>query len=119
MTAELQNVLFDVARFGSCAVDDDLIQKMQAITGGPVHHFIRRRIFWSHRYAPDVLSVFRRAKECFVLCSQRIGCYLGCLRKSGTFLFVYWPWSIIGVDAHRSLSTFHYDQVIDSMRGTR
>ena len=65
MVTGMSNILFDLARFGSCAVDDDLIQKMQTITGGPVHHFIRRRIFWSHRYAPNVLSIFRRRYRMF------------------------------------------------------
>ena len=54
--------LLDIARFGSCSVDDNLIQKMQAIIDVPVHRFIRRRIFWSHRYVTDLLSMLGRAK---------------------------------------------------------
>ena len=36
-------------RFGSSKVDDELIQRIEKVTGKPVHHFLRRGIFFSHR----------------------------------------------------------------------
>lgn len=40
-------------RFGSSKIDNDLITRMEAIIKQPVHHFLRRGIFFSHRYDYD------------------------------------------------------------------
>ena len=36
-------------RFGSTRISPELIQRIESVTGKPVHHFIRRGIFFSHR----------------------------------------------------------------------
>jgi tryptophanyl-tRNA synthetase len=38
-----------IVRFGSSRVDETLIARMEKIINQPVHHFIRRGIFFSHR----------------------------------------------------------------------
>ena len=49
---------FILVRFGSSHLTDDLVQRMQTIIQRPVHHFIRRRIFFSHRFV-SLLSAYR------------------------------------------------------------
>jgi hypothetical protein len=44
-----ERVLDDLDRFGSARISDELIARMEAIIQKPVHHFIRRGIFFSHR----------------------------------------------------------------------
>jgi tryptophanyl-tRNA synthetase len=39
-----------IERFGSQKVDDELIKRIEKVTGKPVHHLIRRGIFFSQRY---------------------------------------------------------------------
>jgi tryptophanyl-tRNA synthetase len=41
--------LIIIVRFGSSKIDDALIARMESIIKQPVHHFIRRGIFFSHR----------------------------------------------------------------------
>ena len=38
-----------IVKFGSSKVDEALIARIEAIIKQPVHHFIRRGIFFSHR----------------------------------------------------------------------
>ena len=38
-----------IVRFGSSKIDNDLINRIESIIKKPVHHFIRRGIFFSHR----------------------------------------------------------------------
>lgn len=44
-------------RFGSTKVDDAIIQRIEQVTGKPVHHFIRRSIFFSHRDLHTILKL--------------------------------------------------------------
>ena len=37
-------------RFGSTKIDDELIQRIEKLTGKPVHHLLKRGKFFSQRY---------------------------------------------------------------------
>lgn len=37
-------------RFGSSLMTPDLVARIGAVTGKPVHQFLRRGLFYSHRY---------------------------------------------------------------------
>ncbi len=41
---------FIVERFGSSKIDEALLERMAKVTGKPVHHLLRRGLFFSHRY---------------------------------------------------------------------
>ena len=43
-------------RFGSSKVDEALLQRMEKVTGKPVHHLLRRGLFFSHRYVSLVIA---------------------------------------------------------------
>lgn len=47
-------------RFGSTKVDDAIIQRFEQVIGKPVHHFLRRGIFFSHR---DLHTILRLKEE--------------------------------------------------------
>ena len=37
-------------QFGSERIEDSLLQRIEALTKKPPHHFLRRKVFFSHRY---------------------------------------------------------------------
>ena len=37
-------------QFGSVRIDDELLTRIETVTGKKPHHFLRRGIFFSHRY---------------------------------------------------------------------
>ncbi|KAL4237252.1 Tryptophan--tRNA ligase [Mactra antiquata] len=55
-----------IKRFGSQKVDDELIQRMEKVTGKPVHHLLRRGIFFSHRDMHLILNLYEQKKPFFL-----------------------------------------------------
>ena len=48
-----------ITKFGSTPLADDVIARMEKVTGRRAHHFIRRGIFFSHRCACRALALAR------------------------------------------------------------
>jgi tryptophanyl-tRNA synthetase len=59
-----------IQRFGSSKIDDELIAKIETAIGKPVHHLIRRGIFFSHRDLQSILDL-HVAKKPFYLYTGR------------------------------------------------
>ncbi|XP_050404916.1 tryptophan--tRNA ligase, cytoplasmic [Patella vulgata] len=59
-----------IEKFGSMRISDDLIKRMERVTGKPVHHFIRRGIFFSHRELEMILEKYEN-KQPFYLYTGR------------------------------------------------
>lgn len=55
-----------IKRFGSSKVDDELIQRIEKVTGKPVHHFLRRGIFFSQRDMHQILNLVEQKKPFFL-----------------------------------------------------
>lgn len=58
-----------IKRFGSSKVDKDLIdriEKLTAKTGGKVHHFIKRGLFFSHREMHRILDLYEQGKPFYL-----------------------------------------------------
>ena len=55
-----------IKRFGSSKIDDELIQRLERISGKPVHHLIRRGIFFSHRDLNLLLTLREQGKRFFL-----------------------------------------------------
>lgn len=53
-------------KFGSSKVDNALIEKLEKVTGKPVHHFIRRGIFFSHRDLHQILTLKEQGKPFYL-----------------------------------------------------
>lgn len=55
-----------VERFGSSRIDDELIGRIEKITGKPAHHLIRRGIFFSHRELNTILTLKEQGKAFYL-----------------------------------------------------
>ncbi|KAG9481490.1 hypothetical protein GDO78_010618 [Eleutherodactylus coqui] len=58
-TGSAKGVDYDklIVRFGSSKIDKDLIDRIERVTGNKAHHFLRRGIFFSHRWLQEVFNV--------------------------------------------------------------
>lgn len=55
-----------INRFGSSKIDEALLARIEKVTGKPVHHFLRRGIFFSHRDLHLILSLYEQKKPFFL-----------------------------------------------------
>ncbi|XP_073819983.1 tryptophan--tRNA ligase, cytoplasmic-like [Musca autumnalis] len=55
-----------IQRFGSSRIDDQLIARIERITGKTAHHFIRRGIFFSHRELDTILTLKEQGKPFYL-----------------------------------------------------
>ncbi|KAK6181053.1 hypothetical protein SNE40_008992 [Patella caerulea] len=71
-SSSLKGVDYDklIKKFGSAKIDDGLIERMEKLTGKPVHHFIKRGIFFSHREMHMILDLYEK-KQPFYLYTGR------------------------------------------------
>ena len=59
-----------IARFGSMKIDDSLTARIQRATGRPIHHLLKRGVFFSHRDLEMILDRYE-AKQPFFLYTGR------------------------------------------------
>ncbi|XP_062536458.1 tryptophan--tRNA ligase, cytoplasmic [Armigeres subalbatus] len=55
-----------IKRFGSSHIDDALVQRLEKVAGKPVHPFIRRGIFFSHRDLHTLLNMVEAGKKFYL-----------------------------------------------------
>ncbi|KAI8130071.1 cytoplasmic, Tryptophan--tRNA ligase [Lucilia cuprina] len=55
-----------IKRFGSSRIDDEMIARIEKISGKPVHHLIRRGIFFSHRELNTILTLKEQGKPFYL-----------------------------------------------------
>lgn len=55
-----------IVKFGSSKIDEALITRMEAIIKQPVHYFIKRGIFFSHRDMHTILNLYESKKPFFL-----------------------------------------------------
>lgn len=55
-----------ISRFGSSKIDAELIARLEKVTGKPVHHLIRRGIFFSHRDLHTLLALREQGKPFYL-----------------------------------------------------
>lgn len=55
-----------IKRFGSEKVDETLIKRIEAVTGKPAHHLLRRGIFFSQRDMHQILTLYEQKKPFFL-----------------------------------------------------
>lgn len=55
-----------IKRFGSSKIDNELIAKLEKVAGKPVHHLIRRGIFFSHRDLHTLLNLHEQGKRFYL-----------------------------------------------------
>ncbi|XP_025016949.1 tryptophan--tRNA ligase, cytoplasmic [Tetranychus urticae] len=55
-----------ISRFGCSRIDSDLIARMAKLINGPVHHLLKRQIFFSHRDLNKILDRYEQGKPFFL-----------------------------------------------------
>lgn len=55
-----------IKRFGSSKVDSEVIAKLEKVAGQPVHHLIRRGMFFSHRDLYTLLNLREQGKRFYL-----------------------------------------------------
>ncbi|XP_050438672.1 tryptophan--tRNA ligase, cytoplasmic isoform X2 [Adelges cooleyi] len=55
-----------INRFGSSKITDDLILRIETLTKKPVHHFLKRGIFFSHRDLHNILNLYEKGKPFYL-----------------------------------------------------
>lgn len=59
-------VNYFVDKFGSSKIDQELLKRFEEVIGKPVHHLIRRGIFFSHRDMHTILSLHETGKPFYL-----------------------------------------------------
>ncbi|GCC25352.1 hypothetical protein chiPu_0003762 [Chiloscyllium punctatum] len=67
-TSSAKGVDYDklIVRFGSSKIDQELINRMEQVTGQKAHRFFRRGIFFSHRDMHQILDAFETKKSFYL-----------------------------------------------------
>lgn len=62
------NIDYDrlVEQFGSQRITEDIIQRMERLTGKKPHRFLRRGIFFSHRDMNQILDLYEQGKKFYL-----------------------------------------------------
>ncbi|XP_048773739.1 tryptophan--tRNA ligase, cytoplasmic [Ostrea edulis] len=55
-----------IRKFGSTKIDDALIHRIEKVTGKPVHHLLRRGIFFSQRDMEMILDAYEQRKPFYL-----------------------------------------------------
>ncbi|CAG5126232.1 unnamed protein product [Candidula unifasciata] len=55
-----------IVRFGSSKIDDELVARIEKVTGKPAHHFLKRGIFFSHREMNRILDLYEQKKPFYL-----------------------------------------------------
>lgn len=55
-----------IKKFGSCKIDDSVIDRFRKVTGVEPHHFIKRGIFFSHRDLNTILDKVEKKEKFFL-----------------------------------------------------
>ncbi|VDN99493.1 unnamed protein product [Rodentolepis nana] len=55
-----------IERFGCSSIEPALIERFEKVTGKPVHHLIRRGIFFAHRDLEHILDMYEKGKPFYL-----------------------------------------------------
>ncbi|CAH1792308.1 unnamed protein product [Owenia fusiformis] len=55
-----------IKKFGSSKIDDELVTRIEKITGKPAHHLLKRGVFFSHREMHGILNKVEQGKPFFL-----------------------------------------------------
>lgn len=55
-----------IKRFGSQKIDEELVNRIEKVTGKPVHHLLRRGMFFSHRDMHLLLTLYEQKKPFYL-----------------------------------------------------
>lgn len=85
-----------IKRFGSSKVDKELLERFEKVTGKPVHHLLRRDVFFSHRDMHSILTQYEKGKPFYLYTGRgpSSGMHFGHLIP---FMFTKWLQEVFDV----------------------
>lgn len=86
-----------IVRFGSSAIDQDLLERFHRVTGQPPHHFLRRGIFFSHRDMGFILDKVERGEKFYLYTGRGPSSEAMHLGHLVPFLFTKWLQEVFDV----------------------
>ncbi|XDV43851.1 hypothetical protein PO909_012250 [Leuciscus waleckii] len=91
-TSSAKGVDYDklIVRFGSCKIEQELVDRIARVTGKTPHHFLRRGIFFSHRDMHQILDAYESRKS-FYLYTGR-GPSSGAMHVGHLIPFLFTKW---------------------------
>ncbi|KAL9658682.1 hypothetical protein ABK040_006216 [Willaertia magna] len=55
-----------IREFGSSEIDEELIKRLEKLTNKPAHHFLKRKVFFSHRDLNKLLDFYEQGKPFYI-----------------------------------------------------
>lgn len=55
-----------LGRFGSSKITDEILSRIQSVTNKPLHHYLTRGIFFSHRDLHSILNLYEKGKPFYL-----------------------------------------------------
>ncbi|KAG2377437.1 hypothetical protein C9374_009348 [Naegleria lovaniensis] len=55
-----------IVQFGSEEIQEDLLERIEKVTQRPVHHFLKRKVFFSHRDMHKLLDYYEQGKPFYL-----------------------------------------------------
>ncbi|XP_065203117.1 tryptophan--tRNA ligase, cytoplasmic [Planococcus citri] len=86
-----------IKRFGSSKIDDDLIARFEKVTGHKAHHFLRRKIFFSHRDLYQILNAYEQGKPFYLYTGRGPSSQALHLGHMIPFIFTKWLQDVFNV----------------------
>lgn len=86
-----------IVKFGSSKIDQELINRMEAIIKQPVHYFLRRGIFFSHRDMHTILTLYESKKPFFLYTGRGPSSEAMHLGHLIPFMFTKWLQDVFNV----------------------
>lgn len=86
------NVDYDklIKIFGSQKIDEELINRIERVTGKRAHHFLRRGIFFSHRDLHQMLDLYEKGQKFYLYTGRGPSSEALHLGHCVPFLFTKW-----------------------------
>ncbi|XP_024003024.1 LOW QUALITY PROTEIN: tryptophan--tRNA ligase, cytoplasmic [Salvelinus sp. IW2-2015] len=79
-----------IVRFGSSKIDQELVDRIERVSGQKAHRFLRRGIFFSHRDMHQVLDAYEKNTVFLPLHGQRPSSEALHMATSSSFIFTKW-----------------------------
>lgn len=79
-----------IIKFGSSAITDDQIARLERLTGQKAHRFLRRKIFYSERDLDNILDCFERGEKFYLYTGRGPSSEALHLGHTVPFLFTKW-----------------------------
>ena len=63
-------------QFGCSEVDDELVRRVERLTGVPAHPFLKRKVFYAHRDLAQLLDAYEKGEPFYLYTGRVCCCYI-------------------------------------------